>query len=329
MKNKKVFSFLVAVLNASLLFGCHDVMRHKESSARLISPMVSTDWLSANKDIKDLAVIDIRGAAEYGAGHIPGSINEPFVKAFDPCHGPSSNWVIGTKDCLWLELPGVKGLFHTIGSLGITPDSRVVIVTAPNPKEPPFFGLANATRVAVTLIYTGVKNVAVLDGGYPKWVSEERPIAKQATVPNAVRYKGTVDEAIFVSGDYVHKHLGDAAIIDTRDADVYFGLRCEPFAKKAGHIPGAKSLPAPWIWHLNADDGTYTYKDAATLRTMASHVIRQSVDPTNQETILYCGVGGYTSSWWFVLTQVLGYQNVKFYDGSAQDWERNYDMSIR
>jgi thiosulfate/3-mercaptopyruvate sulfurtransferase len=326
MKNKNFFSLLVAVLNASLLLGCHDVIRQKEPSGRLISPIVSTDWLSANKDREDLVVIDIRGAAEYGAGHIPGSINEPFVRTFDPCRGPSSNWIIGTKDCLWLELPDAKDLFRTIGSLGITPDSRVVIVTAPNPKEPPFFGLANATRVAVTLICAGVKNVAVLDGGYPKWAAEGRPTTKQATVPNAIPYKGTVDRAIFVSGDYVKKHLGDALIIDTRDTDVYSGERCEPFAEKAGHIPGAKSLPAPSIWHLNADDGTYTYKDVATLRAMVSRVIGPSADPQRREIILYCGVGGYTSSWWFVLTQVLGYQNVKFYDGSAQDWARNHPM---
>ncbi len=326
MKNRRFFSLLVAILNASLVAGCYDVIRQKEPSNRLIDPIVSTDWLSANNKLEGLVVIDIRGVADYGAGHIPGAINEPFVRAFDPCSGPSSNWIIGTKDCLWLELPDVKDLFHTIGSLGITPDSRVVIVTAPNPKEPPFFGLANATRVAVTLIYAGVKNVAVLDGGYPKWVAEGRPITKQATVPNAVPYKGQVNRALFVSGDYVQAHRRDAVIIDTRDTDVYSGVRCEPFAEKAGHIPGAKSLPAPWIWHLNADHGTYTYKDAATLRAMASRVIGQSADPQRQEIIIYCGVGGYTSSWWFVLTQILGYQNVRFYDGSAQDWARSRPM---
>jgi thiosulfate/3-mercaptopyruvate sulfurtransferase len=328
MKNRKFFLFFVVILNASLLIGCHDIMRQKESSSRLIDPIVSTDWLSANSHLERLIIIDIRGAVDFAAGHIPGSINEPFVKAFDPCSGPSSNWIMGTKDCLWLEVPEVKDLFYTMGSLGMTRDSRVVIVTAPNPEEPPFFGLANGTRVAVTLMYAGVKNVAVLDGGYPKWVSEGRPTTRQAAVPDAVAYTGEVNRALFVSGDYVRSHSHDAVIIDTRDADVYSGLRREPFVKKAGHIPGAKSLPAPLIWHLNADDGTYTYKDAATLRAMASHVIGQSVDPGNQEIILYCGVGGYTSSWWFVLTQVLGYQNVKFYDGSAQDWERNYDMVI-
>jgi thiosulfate/3-mercaptopyruvate sulfurtransferase len=48
--------------------------------------------------------------------------------------------------------------------------------------------------------------------------------------------------------------------------------------------------------------------------------------PRSQEIIVYCGVGGYASSWWFVLTQVLGYENVKIYDGSAQEWAKSYDM---
>jgi thiosulfate/3-mercaptopyruvate sulfurtransferase len=62
---------------------------------------------------------------------------------------------------------------------------------------------------------------------------------------------------------------------------------------------------------------------------MASGVIGESAHPRSQEIIVYCGVGGYASSWWFVLTQVLGYENVKIYDGSAQEWAKNYDMVIQ
>jgi len=139
---------------------------------------------------------------------------------------------------------------------------------------------------------------------------------------NSVTYQGKINEAMFVSIDYVPKHTGKADIIDARDADVYFGVSIEPFADKVGHIPKATSLPAPWIWDQNPD-GTYTYKDPNTLKAMVSGVIRK---PRVQEIIVYCGVGGYASSWWFVLTQVLGYENVKFYDGSAQEWVKHYDM---
>lgn len=328
MKTKTFFAVLAPIIIVSLLSGCSALTRHEAPSSRMIDPIVSTDWLHANSHLENLLIIDIRSPADYGSGHILGSVNEPFVTAFDPRTGPSSNWIIGSDDGLWLELPDVNDLFGTIGNLGITRDSRVVIVTAPNPKEPPFFGLANANRVADTLIYAGVKNVAILDGGYPKWVAEGRPTTKQVPALNSVKYQGEVNRAMFVPIDYVKKHIGKAVIIDARDTNVYFGVTIGPFANKAGHIPSARSLPAPWIWDLNSDDGTYVYKDSEMLRAVASGVIGQSADPKSQEIIVYCGVGGYASSWWFVLTQVLGYENVKVYDGSAQEWVKYYDMVV-
>ena len=327
MKTKAFFVLLASILIVPLVAGCAGFTRNEATSGRMIGPIVSTDWLSANMNLKNLVIVDIRSPDDYGAGHIPGSVNEPFATAFDPCTGPASKWIIGSKDCLWLEIPAANDLSNAIGNLGITVDSRVVIVTAPNPKEPPYFGLANATRVADTLIYAGVKNVAILDGGYPKWVSEKRPTTKQALASSAIPYRGAMNATMFVPADYVQKRRGEAVLIDARDAVVYTGAVTEPFADKPGHIPGAQSLPAPWIWNENPD-GTYTYKDSKTLRAIAASVIGEPVDTGRQEIIVYCGVGGYASSWWFVLTQALGYQNVKIYDGSAQEWVKNYDMVV-
>jgi thiosulfate/3-mercaptopyruvate sulfurtransferase len=77
------------------------------------------------------------------------------------------------------------------------------------------------------------------------------------------------------------------------------------------------------MWKSNPD-GTYAYRDKSTLGAMASGVIGKHRD---KEIIVYCGVGGYASSWWFVLTQVLGYDNVRIFDGSAQEWVmKKYDM---
>ena len=291
-------------------------------SGRRIDPIVPTNWLSAHG--AEVVILDIRSPADYAGGHIPGAINEPFVTAFDPtCCGPSSNWIIGSDDCLWLQVPNANHLLTTIGNLGMSTDSRVVIVTAPNPGEPPFYGFANATRVALTLIYAGVKNVAILDGGYPKWAAEKKPTTTVPTNATPATYQAKVNKEIFVSIEYVRRHIGKAVIIDARDADVYFGVTVEPFAPKEGHIPRARSLPTPWIWKLNPD-GTYVYKDQKTVRAMASGVIGRHRD---KEIIVYCGVGGYASSWWFMLTQVLGYKNVKIFDGSAQEWVmKKYDM---
>jgi thiosulfate/3-mercaptopyruvate sulfurtransferase len=313
MKIKIFFILLTPILIAALLPCGFAFAWHYPPSSRMIDPIVTTKWLYENST--EVVILDIRITEYYDAGHIPDSINEPFVVPF-------SAWIT-MRDDLLLEVPNDVDLFAAIGSLGITQDSWVVIVTAPNPDEPPFYGLANATRVALTLIYAGVKNVAILDGGYPKWVADDYPTedAEEAEV-TPVTYEGTVNNGIFVSLNYVRWQLYKADLIDARDAIVYYGAATEPFAPEAGHIPGAASLPAPWIWNLNTD-GTYTFKDIETLGDMASGVIwepRRYRDRWRPQIIVYCGVGGYASSWWFVLTQVLGYQNVKFYDGSAQEW---------
>jgi thiosulfate/3-mercaptopyruvate sulfurtransferase len=330
MKKKSLFLVPVFVLFASFfLFGFAQA-GNRPTCSRTIDPIVTTDWLAANLNKKNLVIVDIRSAGEYAEGHIPGSINEPFVTGFDD-NGPSSNWIVGI-DGLWLQLPHPEDLYDTIGKLGIISKSRVVIVTAPNPDpevEPPFFGLANATRVALTLVYAEIKNVAILDGGYPKWVQEKRTTTDESPNVTPVTYRGKVNKAMFVSMDYVKKHIRKSDIIDARDAEVHYGLITEPFAPVPGHIPSAKSLPAPWIWELDETETYYTYKPDEILSAMASETLGEPWGwkrHLNQEVIVYCGVGGYASSWWFVLTQVLGYQNVRVYDGSAQEWVRYYDM---
>jgi thiosulfate/3-mercaptopyruvate sulfurtransferase len=318
MEKKVLFFVPVFVLVASLFLVGFAQAWHHPPCPQKIDPIVTTDWLTANQSLENLVIVDIRSAADYVAGHIPESINEPFPNPFE------TKWVVSVFDGLWLQLPETEALFKTIGDLGITSESLVVIVTASNPGEPPFYGLANATRVALTLIYAGVKNVGILDGGYPKWVGDfPGEIDTNPTNPVPEKYQGRVNKAMFVSTAYVKKQIRKSDIIDARDADVYYGAAIEFYAPKEGHIPNAKCLPAPWIWELDQSQTYYTFKDDETLSEMARGVMREPwgyKGHKNQEIIVYCGVGGYASSWWFVLTQVLGYENVKLYDGAAQEW---------
>ncbi len=271
---------------------------------RAINPIVSAQWLSNNLETPGLIVIDIRGLQEYQAGHIPGAINVPF---------PS--WIT-TRNGLDLEIPDEVALFKTIGDAGTGTGSRVVIVNkADNP-----YPLADANRVADTFIFAGVSDTAVLDGGYDIWMKEARPVSCSLEKPDSVEFKSEVDKTMFVSRDYVRQQLGKAIILDARGADVYCGATREANSARAGHIPGAKCLPAPWVWN---NDGTY--KNIDELRKMTVNI---AGEPSSNEIIIYCGVGGYTSTWWFLLTQLLGYKNVKFYDGSAQDWARDAGLPM-
>jgi thiosulfate/3-mercaptopyruvate sulfurtransferase len=232
------------------------------------------------------------------------------------------------RDDLLLEVPDKEDLFAAIGNLGITADKWVVVVSAPNPGEPPHYGLSAATRVASTLIYAGVTNVAVLDGGYPKWVADGYDTTVGVPDIVGVTYEGMLKRRMFVTLEYVRRHLKRSRIIDGRDVDVYYGETFGIFAQDTGHIPGATSLPAPWLYSLVEGD-VYTFKDVETLGKMARGALRRPSGKKghfHRETVVYCGVGGYASSLWFVLTQVLGYDNVKFFDGSAQEWGKYYDM---
>ena len=270
-------------------------------------PVVSCQWLAANADRPNLTIVDIRSADEYAAGHLPGSVSIPFDV-------PVSTW-ISAPDGLLLELPDTGRLFEALGAAGITRDSHVVVVGAVG--QPPF-PQAGATRVAQTLAYAGVANASILDGGFPRWAAEGLPTTTEVPTPRAGTFTGAPVDGLFVDREYVERGLGELLLVDNRDAAVYSGDVVEPWADKAGHIPTARSLPAEQIW--NADG---TYRDVEQLRAAAEPVVGADRD---REVVLYCGVGGYASSWQFVLNRLLGYRDVKLYDGSAQEWVRHHDM---
>jgi thiosulfate/3-mercaptopyruvate sulfurtransferase len=274
---------------------------------RAISPLVSTDWLAEHLQDPGLVVLDIRSGSEYLIGHVPSAIQIPAVL-----------WTT-MREFLQFELPEDEELFRLIGSAGITETFKVVVVhKVADPTRRTNSLLADASRVADTLIYAGIKNVAILDGGYDRWKNEGRKTSGAIILPLPAVYRGQVNKDMLVAREHVEESIGKALIIDAREADVYFGATVEAFAPKAGHIPGAKSLPAPWIW--NADG---TFKTADILRELISGIIEKD---SAKEIIVYCNIGGYASAWWFVLTQVLGLKNVRLYDGSAQEWIRYADM---
>lgn len=263
---------------------------------RTIQPLVTTNWLAENITHPGLVAVDIRNRDEYEAGHIPGSVNVPF-----------SSWATD-RDGLLLELPEDDELLDTIGSAGIKSDSRVVVV---NKTDTPFT-LADAARTACTLIYGGVKNVAVLNGGYNKWLKEKRPISEEIVKPKKLVYRAKLDKKMFVTKAYVENKLGKSVIVDARSPDLFFGITQDLFTEKAGHIPAAICLPAPWLW---TEEGTY--RSIKEIRAIVSGVVGKD---KSKEILLYCGVGGFASSLCFVLREILGYTNARVYDGAAQEW---------
>ncbi|KAL2123742.1 hypothetical protein VTJ04DRAFT_107 [Mycothermus thermophilus] len=287
----------------------------------LFGPTVSPWWLNKCKPHLDLVVIDLRSADEYAAGHIPGSVSLPFE--------PVSAWSqMGPGDLL-LEMPPSADVFATLGSVGVSnpnPATKIVLV---NGVGNPAFPQAASPRVATTLKYAGISEgrVSVLDGGFPAWTNEGFPTTTDVPTPVPRTYTATEDRSFLVNISYVaaninKRHQG-IVLIDGRDKDVYDGLVLEEWADKPGHIPSAVSLPAKNIWN---PDGSW--KSPIQLLAMLRGAVGYNVSRSYGQIIVYCGVGGYASSWYFTLTRILGFDNVVMYDGSAQEWSKYYDMEM-
>lgn len=274
-----------------------------------VNSIISTDWLNKIMDYDDVVVVDVRTVEEYAAGHIPGSINLPFVVPF-------SGWC--TTGPFIMELPAVADLEAMLSNAGVSNASKVVLVTGVG--QPPFPNAAGP-RVAATLNYLGFNEVAILNGGFNKWVAEGRAVATETTVLPEASFVANPVEGLFVDIAYVEASIGNKIIVDGRDPVVYSGEVVEPWALKPGHIPSALSLPAIFMWN---EDGTYKTKNE--LAQVVVDAIGQV--SRNEEIIIYCGVGGYATVLYYVMHDVLGYKNLKIFDGAAEQWSQVHDMEL-
>ncbi|PKN35807.1 MAG: hypothetical protein CVU61_01300 [Deltaproteobacteria bacterium HGW-Deltaproteobacteria-19] len=285
-------SMLLAVVMAALLLPL-------AAWAQVLDPVVTTDWLEKNLGNAKLVMVDVRKVEEYKAGHIPGAVNVFY-----------GSWAIKKGDLL-NELPPADDLADTIGGAGIGPDSWVVLIgrTAAMPDR------FDMTRVAWTLKYMGVDQVAILDGGQEKWVKEKKALSQEMVRPKAKPFRGKMNKGLFVSKAYVADRLGKAVILDTRGPAFYGGKEKLPFVPKTGRIKGAVNLP---VGALYTPEGLYKLKD--TLASMASKTVGMDLA---REIILYCDTGKTCTSWAFVLSSWLGYKDVKIYDGSFMEWAKD------
>lgn len=243
--------------------------------------------------------MDIRKVEEYKAGHIPNAVNIFY-----------GSWAI-MKGGLRNELPANDDLFDVIGSAGIRPDSIVVLVG----KADAIPDRTDITRVAWTLKYAGIPNIAILDGGYNKWMADKKPVSTDAPKPKATAFQTKPNENLFVKKDYVIKSMGKTTIVDVRGPDFYKGVKKLDFVAKTGRIPKAINLPTSQAYK---PDGTF--KDKAELMSAVSGAV--GTDMT-KEIITYCDTGKVCTGWSFLMTELLGYKNVKVYDGSSEEWTKD------
>ena len=284
MGNKKL-KIMVGLLAALLLM---------PAAAFAGEPFVTTEWLQAN--LSKVTVVDVRKVEEYNEGHIPGSINVFY-----------GVWGI-KKGVLMNELPSDDDLKDVLSAAGIEPATHVVVVS--KGETMPF--RTDATRVAWTLRYAGVENASVLSGGIEKWIADKKPLSKDAVKPKAKPYRGKFNKQFLANKATVMSALGKAVIADVRPPEFFKGEKKLEFVPATGRIKGAVNLPPGLLF--NADN---TYKSKAEIEAIAKPIVGADLD---KEIIVYCDTGKVCTTWWLALHDLLGYRNVKVYDGSSMEW---------
>jgi thiosulfate/3-mercaptopyruvate sulfurtransferase len=263
--------------------------------------LVSTSWVAEHRNDSNVRLVESdEDPLLYAAGHIEGAVEIDWTRDLnDPVR----------RDYLQQEA------FQALCSRnGITPDTMVV-----------FYGDKNnwwATYALWVFHLFGHTNAKIMDGGRLKWTNEGRPMVKDVPSYPATNYQAPArdDKAFRAFRDQVLAHVEkQGKMIDVRSPEEYDGTRLhmEAYpnegALRGGHIPGAKSVP--WAKAVNPDTGEF--KSAEELRGLYEEGAGLK---SSDDVIVYCRIGERSSHTWFALKYLLGYPQVRNYDGSWTEW---------
>jgi thiosulfate/3-mercaptopyruvate sulfurtransferase len=267
--------------------------------------LVTTDWLSEHLDDENVVVAEVDENPDlYDEGHVPGAVK--------------LHWRDDLQDPIERDLVEKDAFEKLMNQRGISTDSTLVL-----------YGDKNNWFAAYAYWYLkiyGHRDVRILDGGRQKWIDEGRELTTDAPSVRAASYSARErDETIRARRDAVLKSLGNDALVDVRSPQEYAGDLVAPpgyeqeGAQRGGHIPTAQSIP--WATAVR-DDGTF--KSADELRELYTG---KGVTPDRAVTA-YCRIGERSAHTWFVLRELLGYEDVKNYDGSWTEWGNLVDVPI-
>ncbi|AEF42274.1 sulfurtransferase [Hoyosella subflava] len=266
--------------------------------------LVSTEWLSANLGAPGLKVVESdEDVLVYDIGHIPGAIK--------------IDWHLDLNDPVTRDYIDGQQFADLMRRKGINRDDTVVI----------YGDKSNWWAAYAMWVFTlfGHPDVRLLDGGRDAWIAEERDMSFSVPQLPAADYPVVArdDSKIRAFRDQVLFHLGSGPLIDVRSPAEYTGERThmpdypEEGALRGGHIPTAASIP----WAKAAANDS-RFKSRTEL-----DAIYGDLDP-NGNTIVYCRIGERSSHTWFVLTYLLGFTDVRNYDGSWTEWGNTVRVPI-
>jgi thiosulfate/3-mercaptopyruvate sulfurtransferase len=271
--------------------------------------LVSTDWVAGHLSDPSVRLVESNeDTLLYASGHVPGAVHV--------------DWTSDLNDQIRRDYITREGFEQLMSRLGATRDTTVV-----------FYGDKNnwwATYAFWVFQLFGHANARVMDGGRLKWEKEGRPLTRD--VPSYPRTQYAAAER----ADRPHRAFREdvlahverrGQLVDVRSPEEYAGTRMHmpdypnEGALRGGHIPGARSVP--WARAVNPEDGTF--KTADELRRI--YLEEKQLDP-GAPTISYCRIGERSSHTWFALKYLLGFTEVRNYDGSWTEWGNMVNVPI-
>jgi thiosulfate/3-mercaptopyruvate sulfurtransferase len=253
--------------------------------------LMSVDELAAALDDPALVLIDARSAEDYAASHIPGAVSLP-APSLDHAE------TLANGNHVQRMVKPAEAIRDDYTGAGIDADSRVVIYDVG--------GSVLATRVWWTLDYYGHRNIAVLNGGLTAWENAGQSVTTEVPqVKSRGSFRPVPDPRKIADYDYVKARLG------TDSTAICNALSEKSYSEAA--IPTSHNLPQSTTF-LELEE-TPVLKEAAELQTAFSAL---AVDK-DREIIFYCGAG-YAASQDYFVARLIGYTNVRNYDGSLRDW---------
>ena len=273
-------------------------------------PLVTTAWLTERLDAPDVRVVDAtwlmpgsprNARADHGLAHIPGAVFFDIDEIAD------------TDSPLPHMLPSAAKFASRAKALGLGDGSRIVVYDQT--------GLTSAARAWWMLRVMGHKEVVVLDGGLPKWISEGRPVDDRDPAPRDRHFSARLDHDLLRDITGVRRALetGREQVVDARPAARFRGEAAEPRpGLRSGHMPGARNVPFPFLF---AADGTMLPAEA-----LARVFAEAGVDVARPVTTS-CG-SGVTACILALALARLGRWRTAVYDGSWAEWGAAADAPL-
>jgi thiosulfate/3-mercaptopyruvate sulfurtransferase len=265
--------------------------------------LVEPAWLAENLEIADIRVIEVRAQAQYNGGHIPGSV----CVSHDNFRG-----VVGGVSSM---LQPSELLAGHMSLMGIKPTDRVVLVYDDKPHD--------ATLVAMAFARLGHARFGILNGGFPRWAQEKRPVTTELPQVQKSQYPVPAPDTFTVTYKQIMENLKapEHVILDVRPTEFYTGEKVDE--ARGGHIPGAKNRPY-------TDDLVKYGK--VTLLKPAEELAKAyaSLVPDKQTTVvIHCRTGHQASQTFFVLRYLLGYEKVFWYDAGWTEWAARTELPVQ